>query len=588
MLRVVGNDRREPKAPSRSIAQVALPATITHALQPIVDIHTGSVYAYEALIRGTEAAGFASIDDFFDASFAAGETLGTELALYELAFATTRRLPVDPSRKIFLNVDNRIFENPAFSPEQIAQVADRMGVSRSSVCLELSEKHEVFSSDKVVTVVQGLRAAGLKIAIDDFGQGFSELKTLYDATPEYVKIDRFFINGIAESARKRLFVSTMVNLAHVLGARVIAEGVETEQEFLTCRCVGCDFVQGWFVARPFRDPTSVPARYLLPGGSGDTHHLGLAMAHLVEAELSTVEPVSVNEDFGAVAARFRAAPDQASLVVTDDANEPLGIVLQRDFRGEPTVEGSRRSLRDVLLRTPMVQTDQDVDDILDSVAIYGNVEGVIVTRQFKYAGFLSPSSLVRIINEKRLKIAHDQNGLSQLPGSISISRFIESQLENNSATRIFCNFDFNHFKAFNDTYGFRQGDRIITLFADILRRHLGAPLNFLGHAGGDDFFAGLESDDILHTEHAVDATLAGFRLQAESFYDKVDRANGYLVSLDPEGREQLFPLITGSAAILVVPAGERIESVEQVHRWLNDSQRSAKRSPLGRVTRFLV
>jgi EAL domain-containing protein (putative c-di-GMP-specific phosphodiesterase class I) len=88
----------------------------------------------------------------------------------------------------------------------------------------------------------------------------------------YVKIDGHFIRGIAESHRKRLFVGTITKLAHELGSCVVAEGVETEADFLHCRDAGCDLVQGYFVARPTTDVTDLPTAYSKISIASAKHH----------------------------------------------------------------------------------------------------------------------------------------------------------------------------------------------------------------------------------------------------------------------------------------------------------------------------
>jgi EAL domain-containing protein (putative c-di-GMP-specific phosphodiesterase class I) len=100
------------------------------------------------------------------------------------------------------------------------------------------------------------------MAIDDFGIGSSELKMLCDHSVDYVKIDGHFVRGISENRRKRLVVTAIANLAHVLGIRVVAEGVETELDLLGCREAGCDLVQGYFVARPTTDIAAFPEAYV--------------------------------------------------------------------------------------------------------------------------------------------------------------------------------------------------------------------------------------------------------------------------------------------------------------------------------------
>ncbi|QFI65452.1 Sensory box/GGDEF family protein [Sinorhizobium alkalisoli] len=134
--------------------------------------------------------------------------------------------------------------------ERLVNHLKRVNIAPSSLCFELSERFDNGKVPDFSAFVRQLRLAGFKLAIDDFGAGFNGLRMLCDQPVDYVKIDRHFITGIDRDSRKRHLVRHAVNMAHVLGTRVIAEGVETEVEFLVCRDLGCDLVQGYFVARP--------------------------------------------------------------------------------------------------------------------------------------------------------------------------------------------------------------------------------------------------------------------------------------------------------------------------------------------------
>ncbi|MEM1398133.1 MAG: EAL domain-containing protein, partial [Pseudomonadota bacterium] len=94
------------------------------------------------------------------------------------------------------------------------------------------------------------RSFGFEFAVDDFGQGYSQLKSLYDYEPDILKIDRFFVKDIAHDTKKQLFVRTVVELAHAMGMLVVGEGIETQQELVACRKIGCDLLQGFYIARP--------------------------------------------------------------------------------------------------------------------------------------------------------------------------------------------------------------------------------------------------------------------------------------------------------------------------------------------------
>ena len=550
--------------------KVVLPACLSYALQPIADVHTGTVYAYEALVRGTDEAGFASIDAYFQHAHNSGSLYRTELALFELALAAFRRLPARAGLKIFLNIDGRVFAEPGFDPANFAAVADRMGVPRDSLCLELSEKFGVLGSRSPAQTVRSVRAEGLRIAVDDFGQGFSELKLLYETTPEYVKIDRFFISRIAVSPRKRLFVSTVVNLAHVLGARVVAEGVETAEEFDTCREIGCDYAQGWFVDRPLRSPADAPSSY--PHVAARLRPNPQADRDLIDACLNRLDAIAIDADPAEVTARFQADPSHSVLPVVDGGGEPLGIVRERELRqlrpGEP--------LRAYVARAPVVDINGSVEQLLDAAASVRRSDGLLVTNGSRYEGVLTPAGLLRIMNERRSTAESGVNHLTRLPGSDAVAAKSEEAATATANARAICFFDFNHFKAFNDTYGYGRGDRVIILFAEVLRRNFVRDHFFLGHSGGDHFFTFTAVETAEAVRRHAEAVLAEFRAEVVSFYEPADRERGYIIVQDAKGTELAHPTVTASAAVLSLPVGVPGPDPEALQLLAAESVRAAK------------
>ncbi|SON56124.1 putative cyclic di-GMP phosphodiesterase YliE [Hartmannibacter diazotrophicus] len=562
---------------------------LQHAFQPIVDIHTGVVHAHEALLRGTEDAGFSSIQAFFDASYQEGVLDNVELALARRALEKLERLPGSGMHRLFFNIDGRTLEHPSFRVDSLIKLLHDKGVEPNALCIEISEQHKTARSSSATMAIAALRANRVRIALDDFGQGFSELTLLYTFQPEYVKIDRFFVADIARSHRKKLFVSTIVNLAHVLGAKVIAEGVETAEELVACRQVGCDFAQGFFVARPAIQPEllSVEQRHVLKVSTQErrTRH---ADESSVRLELKPVEPILSNMPMAKVFERFRQAPDRPYFPVLNLDGEPEGLLHERDLRsyvfsptGRDLLQNSNfaNRLMAFITRCPIIEVTTPVERILESYANSFEPEAVIVTENGQYLGILSSTSILKLVNEKRLTVAQDQNPLTRLPGNQSINNHLVDAAEPYGQNRIFCYFDFNHFKPFNDQYGFRQGDRAIMLFADILRRYLHGEDVFLGHIGGDDFFAGLRNMDADRAMAIAKRVTDSFRDEITSFYASGDRERGYLLGLDREGHEQIYPLMTCSVALVEVGAAEVIDDFVALSKRIADAKRAAKLAP---------
>ena len=190
---------------------------LRYAFQPIVQLRSGRCHGYEALLRGFERTGFANAGELLDAAEAAGLLATVETALHAKAVAAYRALAGWSEAKLFLNLDARLIGRP----DSPWLARDPAASRNSGIVLELSESRPVSSGVAVDAAVDRYRQSGVGIAIDDFGVGHSGLRTLYEARPDYVKIDRFFIAGIDADSRKRALVAALAGHAHALGIQIV-------------------------------------------------------------------------------------------------------------------------------------------------------------------------------------------------------------------------------------------------------------------------------------------------------------------------------------------------------------------------------
>ncbi|MDD3059677.1 MAG: GGDEF domain-containing protein [Sulfurimonas sp.] len=180
------------------------------------------------------------------------------------------------------------------------------------------------------------------------------------------------------------------------------------------------------------------------------------------------------------------------------------------------------------------------------------------------------------MNEQNLLYAKEQNPLTKLPGNAMIENYME-QANTNKGSYLFCYFDLDNFKAFNDVYGFRNGDRVILLFADILKKQLSKEY-FVAHIGGDDFFCAiaLENDnEQLHID-VMSAILKKFTEDVKSFYHTEDRNNGYIQAKDREGNMKSFPLLSVSASIVFVKENKSKKCLQTLNTVLSLQKKYAK------------
>jgi diguanylate cyclase (GGDEF)-like protein len=568
---------------------------LDYALQPVVDIGTGVVYGYEAQIRNCDLVGAQSADELIDFAHSEGYLPQLEAHLLVKAMKRFGNLKIAQGTKLYFKLDGRDLGHDNDPRMRLGKLVAEAGLQVNQICLEFSERHQQTFTDVTHHAVNDLRQLGFLIALDDFGRGSSELRLLHDMSPDYVKIDRFFLNGIDSDARRKLFVTTVANLAHVLGARVIAEGVETESEFKACREAGCDLIQGYFVAKPFQERSSAKLFYdhVRAPGVGRKRREELDRIRNELIKLPTIQSgASMNDLLDMVVHN-----QQASVVpVVDTNNEPRGLIHERDLKaylyaGAPGDDDEKAALdfplRSFVRACPIADIDSNADMLLVTFASSINSDGIIITENFRYAGFLSATSLLKIIHEKRLQEAQDQNPLTRLPGNGAVSRFIAESGRKGAHDRHLCYLDFDNFKPFNDTYGYRQGDRAIILFSELLQRHVSESDTFYGHIGGDDFFAGFQNVDQTDVAARMLALKRAFRLDVESFYDAEHREQGFIEAQDRFGTTRQFPLLQCSISILSLPKGVTLNP-DTLNHEIMDLKRAAKRSDDGLAVKCLA
>jgi diguanylate cyclase (GGDEF)-like protein len=279
------------------------------------------------------------------------------------------------------------------------------------------------------------------------------------------------------------------------------------------------------------------------------------------------------------------------LPVVDSDGHPLGVVREQALRnhvysayGKELIANRSLgfTLRSFLERSPMAALSTPLDRLLGLYSNAENADGIIITENNRYRGFLSARSIIRAMHEKTLARARDENPLTKLPGNVLINEYVAELLQSgNPAVIVYL--DFDHFKPFNDTYGFRQGDRAILLFAELLRRVVPPEHSFIGHIGGDDFFVGLTHTKMADAEALIAGVLDKFSSDAESFYDAETRQQGFMVAVDRDGVERKFPLLTVSAVLLMLDEDCSACTPDDVSQCLAKYKKIAKSAKSRRV-----
>ncbi|HEY1928122.1 MAG TPA: EAL domain-containing protein [Caulobacteraceae bacterium] len=566
-------ERSPPRGGDGSASLFARAEGVLHcAFQPIVDVHNGVVYGVEALARGYEELGCADPLELFDRFVYVESVVALEELLHQRAIDAFAAHAPDDEVRLFLNIDGRALLDKGHDVlERTIEMFSAKGLAPARICVELSERSERYAAKHVEARLQNLRSRGIRFAADDFGLGHAELKLMYDGAIDFVKIDKYFIKGIRDSERQKVFLSSVCRFTHLLGVRVIAEGVETEAEFEVCRDLGCDLVQGWFVDFPQVDLRTIPPAYPHIADIGMKLRLQRAKSGRespIAGAMITNEPVRDTDPMEAVFEYFRQYPEMDHCAVVDEAREPRGLISQLSLRpfaynryGRDLLrnEGQQRSLARFIRSCPSVEIQRTAGEVLDVFMAHPGARGVIVTEAGKYVGLLTAEALLAMVNERRLTEALNRNPLTRLPGNTAVASRISDIVADGGApqpVRHICYFDFDHFKPFNDCKGFRLGDRAIMLFAEAMQRHLGALAgSFVGHLGGDDFVCTLSDQDSDGLRRLLRNLLFEFSGTVAGLYDEPERVRGWIESEDRFGTVRRFPLLRCSVAVVELPAG---------------------------------
>ncbi|AFL69219.1 GGDEF domain-containing protein [Sulfurospirillum barnesii] len=561
------------------------------AFQPIVNIYTGKLYAVEALIRNYEGAGFVTIDAIFDTAYSEKVLYMIDVLLREKAIHKFSLLPFSKHIKLFYNLDNRITMMPDFKPGYTCELLNSYGMDTSNICFELSEKHQVGMYAGVDKLVLNLyKQQGYKMAIDDFGVGFSGLQMLFNADPNFIKIDRFFVCDIHLSKKKRLFVSSIVQIAQVMGIFTIAEGVECEEEYLECKKLGCNMVQGYFVQKPTQNVCEILSSYEhLKTVSLNDKRKGTKNSDIVKY-LQKNHPVFIDSSINEVYEMLRADKTVHFVPVLERDYTPIGVIKDTDIKtyiysnyGKALLYNlTKGSLKTIVSSCGRADINDPIEKILKIYGFDDENDAILITENEKYVGYLSSRVLLEMVNEKNIVDAKDQNPLTGLSGNRIINEFVSTAMESKDKV-LMAYFDFDNFKPFNDYYGFRKGDRAITLFADILRSAVGLEECLVGHVGGDDFFLGWSLKEEHNFERVygiVQEIVLKFAEDIKSFYCENGLSSGYILAKNRDGMLQSFPLMTVSAAVICHGFGYQHDLDDnELNEIFGRLKKSAKHAP---------
>jgi len=383
--------------------------SLSPVFQPIVSMADGSIYAHEALIRGPKGMPLHTPDALLAAARKEGLLLDFEIACVVAALEqwSTR---AEPGR-LFVNLSA-----PALielvrvrSADVLLQYVRQLGLQPRMLVIEITEHEHVSDVAALCEAVQQIQAAGVMLALDDFGDGRSSLRLWSEMRPDIVKIDKYFTADLSRQAKKLQTLRALMQIAEVFGSTLVAEGIETADDLRVVRDLGISLGQGYFMGRPIAQPrvtieeqalevlkdqrVSVMPAMRTASSSGQRRELKIIHAPNATSKMTHNE----------VDRLFEANPNLHAMAILDQG-KPVGLIDRRQFmeryakRYFKELYGSKPCDTFANLSPRLVERSHDIEELVGILTSQDQrylTEGFIVTENGRYVGLGTGDQLVR-------------------------------------------------------------------------------------------------------------------------------------------------------------------------------------------------
>lgn len=541
--------------------------------QPIICLADGAIYGYEALLRGPS-----------------GSELEAPLLLFAAAESVSRLFELESIARIkaiegfilqqlpgrlFLNLSPMNLLDPNFKSGETMKLIQRLSFDASRIVIEITEHQPVNDYRLLFDAVNHYRNMGFTVALDDLGEGNSSLRLWSEIKPNYVKLDKHFITTLTREDNRYHFVKIISELALSVGTRVIAEGIETEPVVDLLRDMGVPLGQGYFFARPQVVPdktcTWSPKEIRAP--------LANEMVARYAKDIIKNEPTLPSHLTVAQAVEVFLKHDTLAAMAVVKDQQVIGLVERKTLtdlfssRFGRELNAKKSIARFIDQRSLVVSANTPLEIISKMITqrSSSDAQGVfVVTDNGCYAGLGYFVDLLRAITEIKMMLAQEANPLTGLPGNKAIQNAMQAHIVAKDAF-LALYFDLDHFKAYNDYYGYEKGDQVLADLANILRNYVGVG-EFLGHIGGDDFILIWRVEN---WQERLQAVFADFNACLSRWYDAEQVVQGGFEGVDRNNQPCFFSLMSLSVGVIAAQV-DRFQYEHQLAQLASKAKKKAK------------
>jgi diguanylate cyclase (GGDEF)-like protein len=548
------------------LTKIISSSDIRTVYQPIISLRDGSILGYEALSRGPVGSPLQNPDALFSVATESGKLWELEQLCRTKALETA--FPSGAGFSLFLNVNPNVIHDDKFKQGFTKEYLMNYHIDPSNIYFEISEKNAVGDPIGFKKTIEHYKNQNYKIAIDDAGAGYSGLNLITDIHPHFIKLDMKLIRDIDKDAYKKSLVKSLYDFCCLSDVALIAEGIETEAEIRTLIDIGVHYGQGYFIQYPHTAISGIEQHVLdtiRTSNARKNHHFRAVTSFFIGNLCDKGITVSPQDLAGEVYNIFLCDDNLTGVTIINENNDILGIMTRSGI--EHTMSGqygfslyAKRPISSIMNTTPLITDTATAIDIASKLAMSRPFKSIydfiVVTEQNKYLGVVTIKDLLEKTMEIEVFNSRHLNPLSGLPGNLAIEKNIERFITAQEPCSILY-VDLDNFKAYNDTYGFGNGDRVIQFVARLLTDSV--PLgSFIGHIGGDDFIAILNTNDV---REICAGFIKRFDEGIRAFYSQVDLSAGCIAAKNRKGEEELYPIMSVSVASI----GNRFRSFNNVN-----------------------
>ena len=526
--------------------------------QPIVSLSSGEILGWEALTRGPENSYFSRPEIIFRFAEELSLLFAMEKVCREKAISGIGELGLE--QKVFLNVHPRTMSDPNFVKGETLQILHNHGLVPRNIVFEITERHSIKDFISFKQIVENYRGQGYRIAIDDVGAGFSGLQTIAEIQPDFIKIDMSLVRNIDSDFSRQSVVAALKSLAENINCKIIAEGIETQNELNALLLKGVHYAQGYYLARP---------RFPKPAVAGNiityirhrkiTDHTS-RRRYLCIGDLAVPVPVVSEETPVAKVKELLddSRQSDSSLIVVKE-QETVGLVMRHNLHrilssqyGVPLYY--QRPVTTIMDHAPLVLESHAVLELAAELALSRDRDKlyddlVVVDTDRNLVGVVSIQRLLETLTRVQIEFAKGTNPLTGLPGNLAIEEELSKRARHTPVSSVIY-IDLDGFKSYNDTFGFKHGDQMIVLLSKIIlhcTQKYGREEDFVGHIGGDDLIVITRPECAEPISRQI--VLLFDRLVGRCFSAE-DRARGAFYGYDRYGTQGWLPLTSVTLVVI--------------------------------------